>query len=99
MQWSLGLHLVTADSPLSYRCCVYSPAGDCLLSLEAYQHALGIRCMAPPRSGGGLMAVGSFDGSVRLLSVFSWQLAFELAHSVAGAAGSGEGALDVASFT
>lgn len=70
---------------------MYSPAGDCLLSLEAYQHALGIRCLAPPAPTGGLLAVGSFDGSVRLLSVFSWQLAFELVHSVAGAATSGEG--------
>eukprot|EP00597_Dinobryon_sp_UTEXLB2267_P003319 CAMPEP_0170059118 /NCGR_PEP_ID=MMETSP0019_2-20121128/1503_1 /TAXON_ID=98059 /ORGANISM="Dinobryon sp., Strain UTEXLB2267" /LENGTH=293 /DNA_ID=CAMNT_0010264263 /DNA_START=415 /DNA_END=1293 /DNA_ORIENTATION=+ len=91
VQWSLGLHLVTADSPLSYRCCVYTPAGECLLNLEAYQHALGIRCVAPPGSGGGLLAVGSFDGSARLLSVFSWQLAFELAHSVAGATGCVEG--------
>ena len=61
---------------------------------EAYQNALGIRSIAfPPRfaftsssavpvaavaPAASFLALGSFDGKVRLLSMYSWQLAFAL---------------------
>jgi hypothetical protein len=59
-------------------------------SFEAYQHALGIRSLSfyrPPTSmsqtfsndafsSEQLMAVGSYDGKVRLLSMRSWQVYF-----------------------
>lgn len=64
---------------------------------EAYQNALGIRSMSfhrPPSTLDGasigvvsnspLLAVGSFDGSVRLLSTHSWQVAFVLPCSLPG---------------
>lgn len=55
---------------------------------EAYQFALGIKSLAlpPPSSSSSsavstplsMVAIGSFDGKVRLVSVFSWQTAFVL---------------------
>lgn len=59
-------------------------------SFEAYQHALGVRSLSfyrPPISisqslssdafsSEQLMAVGSYDGKVRLLSMRSWQVSF-----------------------
>ncbi len=63
-----------------------------MASFEPYQHALGIRSLALPAiytagdsssatssvAGVALLAVGSFDGKVRVLSTYSWQLAFVL---------------------
>jgi hypothetical protein len=62
-----------------------------LVSYEAYQNALGIRsiglCKPLPTHLGALaaaspeckfIALGSFDGKVRLMSVYSWQVAFAL---------------------
>lgn len=54
---------------------------------EAYQFALGIKSLALPSPVSSvtaasaplsLVAIGSFDGKVRLVSVFSWQVAFVL---------------------
>lgn len=38
-----GTHLITIDSPLTYKCCVYTPSGEVVFAYEAYQNALGIR--------------------------------------------------------
>lgn len=64
---------------------------------EAYQNALGIRLLSFHRpvstlgaagaggvSGSPLLAVGSYDGNVRLLSTHSWQVAFVLPCSLPG---------------
>eukprot|EP01034_Spumella_vulgaris_P022212 gene22212-28326_t len=81
-------HIVTLDSPLNYKLCVYTVSGELMCNFEAYQHALGIRSLALPpllsshpdntTSSTSLLAVGSFDGKVRVLSAYSWQLAFTL---------------------
>eukprot|EP00981_Chlorochromonas_danica_P002696 scaffold537_cov180-Ochromonas_danica.AAC.1 len=41
--WLPSGHLITLDSPLTYKCCVYNPSGELLCAFEAYQHALGLR--------------------------------------------------------
>jgi len=81
---------VTIDSPLNYKVCAYSPSGDVLTSYEAYSSALGVRTLSfyrPPMSGSTfgisspatqLMAVGSYDGKVRLISMTSWTPALVL---------------------
>jgi hypothetical protein len=78
-----GTHLVTVDSPLTYAITVYRPSGEIHAQFEAYQHALGVRNICYPRwstvaSPLPLVAVGSYDGKVRLLSARSWQVAFVL---------------------
>ncbi|RYG66378.1 WD40 repeat domain-containing protein, partial [archaeon] len=72
-------HIVTADSPLVYKLHVYTPAGDCVCTFEPYQHALGIKLL---RCQGAVLAIGSFDQKVRLLSSGSFQFlaTFPLAH-------------------
>lgn len=67
LRWSAGSGplLIAADSPLSYRLAVYSPAGDCMCFFEAYQHALGLRCLGIGHgAASALLSAGSFDGTV-----------------------------------
>lgn len=110
IQWvPSGNHLVTIDSPLTYKFCVYTPAGELVHSYEAYQNALGLRLCAFYRpknfldtlltedetivsapevesttseveatAGTAMVALGSFDGKIRLLSLHSWQMLFML---------------------
>lgn len=73
--WSSGGHIITVDTPLSYKVCVYSPAGELLALHEAYANALGVRSLA---HNAKWLAVGSFDGKVRLFTTCSWALAFTL---------------------
>ena len=70
-----GGHVVAVDSALSYKVAVYTAAGEPVASYEAYTGALGVRLVS---FGGPLLAVGSYDGKVRLLSTRSWQVAFVL---------------------
>ena len=79
-------HIVAIDSPLSYRIGVYTAAGDVVGQYEAYQSALGIRTMGyfrptgprltipTAKSSAQLLALGSYDGKIRLLSIRSWQV-------------------------
>lgn len=86
-----GSHIIAADSHLSYKLAVYTPSGEVVAAFEAYQNALGIKQVLtqarsisssvtpqslPPIES--VVAVGSFDGIVRILSPLSWKLAFEL---------------------
>ena len=83
-----GSHIIAADSHLSYRLAVYTPSGEVVATYEAYQNALGIKQVLSQTSvehlqrsifvNQSLVAVGSFDGIVRILSPLSWKLAFEL---------------------
>ena len=69
---------------------MYTASGEIVGQYEAYQSALGIRsfCFFRPtgqrltittaKSSAQLMAIGSYDGKVRLLSIRSWQPAFVL---------------------
>jgi len=77
-----------------HQVCAYTPSGDVLANYEAYSSALGIRTLSfyrPPISGATfgitspatqLMAVGSYDGKIRLMSMTSWSpaLLLPLAH-------------------
>lgn len=91
IQWTPhGTHIVTVDSPLNYRVCVYTPSGEIIANYEAYVNALGVRSLHFYRNisvGSSslamqLLAVASFDGKVRFLTMQSWQvsLVFPLTH-------------------
>lgn len=82
-------HIVTLDSPLSYKVCVYRPSGELMIQFEAYQNALGIRqismfnsltpaLVSDPNPHCSLMAIGSFDGSIRIMTLFSWLIVYTL---------------------
>lgn len=84
IQWTPnGAHIIAVDSPLSYRLLVYTPAGEEVGCVEAYENALGIRCVShsipsPHSSVPALLAISSFDGVVRLVSPACWRLVFAL---------------------
>lgn len=62
--WLPSGHLITLDSPLTYKCCIYNPSGELLCAFEAYQHALGLRVwtttlpLSPPLNNEHLDGVG-----------------------------------------
>ena len=61
MAWSPDSKLIAVwDSPLAYRVAVYQREGGCVGTYEAYDGALGIRCVQwSPDSQ--LLAIGSYD--------------------------------------
>ncbi len=89
-----GTHIVTCDSPLSYKFCIYTPSGEVVGNYEAYHNALGIKNLtfysnynsnndnntesANSNISSNLMAVGSYDGKIRLITMQSSQVAFIL---------------------
>ena len=76
-----GGALVCADTCLRYLVLVYSPAGALLARLCAYENALGVKALSFSPSG-GLLAVGSYDQSVRLVNPLNWRFAgAEWAHA------------------
>eukprot|EP00602_Paraphysomonas_sp_CaronLab_P009291 CAMPEP_0185036806 /NCGR_PEP_ID=MMETSP1103-20130426/30287_1 /TAXON_ID=36769 /ORGANISM="Paraphysomonas bandaiensis, Strain Caron Lab Isolate" /LENGTH=457 /DNA_ID=CAMNT_0027574487 /DNA_START=297 /DNA_END=1671 /DNA_ORIENTATION=- len=100
VQWTpAGTHILVQDTHLTYRVLVYTPSGEVLAQYEAYQNALGVRtlsfyrpyscpastdCDEPLPCPSPLLAIGSYDGQVRLLSTHSWKLAFVLPTSHPG---------------
>jgi WD40 repeat protein len=85
LQWTPNsAHIVASDSHLMYKFAVYTPAGEVVAFYEAYQQALGLRQVVFHRGAQGttpicpLVALGSYDGKVRLLSTTHWQTAFIL---------------------
>lgn len=82
-----GGHIIAVDSHLLYKLVVYTPSGEVVALYEAYQNALGIKQLvlhcpvtiaSSAATTNAIVAVGSFDGVVRLLSPVSWRCAFEL---------------------
>lgn len=82
LEWTPhGTHLLAIDTHLQYRVLVYTPAGEVLCQYEPYSNALGVRSFAFYRNSAApspLLALGSYDNIVRLLSTRTWELAFEL---------------------
>ena len=52
------------DSCLYYKIYLYSPTGKCLRQYQAYEDALGIKCVSWAPTG-ELLAIGSYDQHVR----------------------------------
>jgi len=90
LAWSPdGGALVVQDTCLRYLVLVYSPRGDLLSKLSCYENALGVRSLsfAPccpdvgTSSSGLLLAIASYDQSVRLVNGLTWQVCAEYAHT------------------
>jgi WD40 repeat protein len=85
LQWTpSGAYIVASDSHLQYNVAVYTPTGDVVTVYEAYTQALGLRQTvfhrpaAPMTEMCPLVALGSYDGNVRLVSSTHWKAAFVL---------------------
>lgn len=90
LAWSPdGGALVVQDTCLRYLVLVYSPRGVVLSKLNCYENALGVRSLsfAPccpdvgTSSSGILLAIASYDQSVRLVNGLTWQVCAEYAHT------------------
>lgn len=72
--------IVVRDSPMDYGIFAYNPSsGDMLGRFSAYENALGARCMVWA-SDASALAIGSFDGKLRVLSSATWRPIFECSH-------------------
>ena len=77
--WSpVSSHIIAIDSYLNYKLAIYSPSGEVISTCEPYQNALGFKQIFSSTSFGQYIALGSYDGKIRLFSTVSWQMAFEL---------------------
>lgn len=69
------------DTPIDYSVALYRPDGVLLSKYKAYEDGLGVRCTVWNPSG-QLLAVGSYDGVVRVLNNLSWRPVCQFAHTV-----------------
>ncbi|XP_048206063.1 WD repeat-containing protein WRAP73 isoform X2 [Perognathus longimembris pacificus] len=74
-----GCVLAVWDSCLEYKILLYSLDGRLLSSYCAYEWSLGIKSVAWSPSS-QFLAVGSYDGKVRLLNHVTWRMITEFAH-------------------
>ncbi|OQR95704.1 WD repeat-containing protein WRAP73 [Thraustotheca clavata] len=80
--WTMdGRAIFIRDTHLEYRFLLYSPDGTLLQTYEAYQNALGIKTVSWSPTG-QLVAIGSYDEKVRVLSNLHWKTIAELEHPV-----------------
>lgn len=74
--------IIVVDSILNYRLGIYRTNGDPVAEYSAYNDALGIQCVAPQRhhliSLPRILAVGSSDEKIRLISERTWNCVFTL---------------------
>lgn len=80
LAWSPdGRVLCVWDSVLDYKVLLYSIDGRCIASYSAYEHALGIKCVAwSPTSQ--FLAIGSYDQKARVLNHVTWKTVAEHNH-------------------
>ena len=80
LAWSPdGKVLCVWESVLDYRVLLYSIDGRCMASYSAYEHALGVKCVAwSPTSQ--FLAIGSYDQKVRVLNHVTWKTVAEHSH-------------------
>ncbi|XP_033103905.1 WD repeat-containing protein WRAP73-like [Anneissia japonica] len=80
VEWSPdGRVLCVWDSILEYKVLLYSVDGRCIATYSAYEHALGIKCIAWSPSS-QFLAIGSFDQIVRVLNHITWKTVAEHNH-------------------
>lgn len=88
-----GKVLCVQDSELEYKVLFYDAGGSdaargggrcgaLLASYSAYEHALGVKNVAWAPAG-QLVAIGSYDGRIRLLNNSTWRCAVDFAHDAA----------------
>ncbi|KAG8505461.1 WD repeat-containing protein WRAP73 [Galemys pyrenaicus] len=77
-----GCVLAVWDSCLEYKILLYSLDGRLLSAYSAYEWSLGIKAVAWSPSS-QFLAVGSYDGKVRVLNHVTWKMLAELGHPAA----------------
>ncbi|XP_005404204.1 PREDICTED: WD repeat-containing protein WRAP73 isoform X2 [Chinchilla lanigera] len=83
MEWAPnGCVLAVWDSCLEYKMLLYSLDGRLLSVYSAYEWSLGIKSVAWSPSS-QFLAVGSYDGKVRLLNHVTWKMTTEFGHPAA----------------
>ena len=75
-----GTALLVSDCAIDYNMLVYRPDGKRVSRYVAYENALGIKSSSWSPSG-QLLAIGSYDESVRILSSATWKPIVEYVHS------------------
>ena len=82
LQWSgSGSTIVVTDNALEYLALVYAVDGRLLSRYAAYENALGIKSAPLWSPDGKQLALGSYDGCVRLLNALTWKCMVEFEHS------------------
>ncbi|KAI9356321.1 hypothetical protein DFJ73DRAFT_823870 [Zopfochytrium polystomum] len=80
LAWSPdGRFIAVWDSYLDYKILIYHPDGRRAAVYSAYDHGLGIKTVAWSPSA-QFLAVGSFDGKLRLLNHLTWKPIIDLSH-------------------
>ncbi|XP_005545038.1 WD repeat-containing protein WRAP73 isoform X5 [Macaca fascicularis] len=74
-----GCVLAVWDSCLEYKILLYSLDGRLLSAYSAYEWSLGIKSVAWSPSS-QFLAVGSYDGKVRILNHVTWKMITEFGH-------------------
>ncbi|XP_029411705.1 WD repeat-containing protein WRAP73 isoform X2 [Nannospalax galili] len=83
MEWAPnGCVLAVWDTCLEYKVLLYSLDGRLLSAYCAYEWSLGIKSVAWSPSS-QFLAIGSYDGKVRLLNHVTWKMITEFGHPVA----------------
>ncbi|MEJ1273260.1 hypothetical protein NN561_004123 [Cricetulus griseus] len=77
-----GCVLAAWDSCLEYKVLLYSLDGRLLSAYCAYEWSLGIKSVAWSPSS-QFLAIGSYDGKVRLLNHVTWKMITEFGHPAA----------------
>ena len=81
--WGGSNWIVVADNALEYLVLVYSVDGRLLCRYSAYENALGVKCAPVWSPDGKQLALGSYDGCVRLLNTLTWKCMADFQHSSA----------------
>eukprot|EP00056_Hartaetosiga_gracilis_P001552 m.45748 g.45748 ORF g.45748 m.45748 type:complete len:443 (-) comp10690_c0_seq3:103-1431(-) len=80
LKWSPDDHFLCVwDSCLRYNVCVYNFLGEKVKSFSAYEGALGVKSVEWSPSS-QLLAIGSYDKSVRILNNMTWSQVIDLKH-------------------
>uniref|UniRef100_A0A8C8IPK7 WD repeat containing, antisense to TP73 n=1 Tax=Oncorhynchus tshawytscha TaxID=74940 RepID=A0A8C8IPK7_ONCTS len=80
VEWSPnGCVLAVWDSCLEYKVLLYSLDGRLLSTFSAYEWSLGIKSLAWSPSS-QFLAIGSYDGKVRILNHITWKKVTEFDH-------------------
>eukprot|EP00053_Salpingoeca_punica_P023564 m.10687 g.10687 ORF g.10687 m.10687 type:complete len:438 (-) comp5286_c0_seq1:359-1672(-) len=82
ISWAPNDHAICVhDANVEYAVCLHEPDGRLLTNYSAYEGALGVKTVAWSTSG-QLLAIGSYDGCVRLLNNITWTKVAELTHTL-----------------
>ncbi|KAI8384904.1 uncharacterized protein BYT42DRAFT_564009 [Radiomyces spectabilis] len=80
LQWSPDSRYIAVwDDCLYYQLLIYRPDGYLVASYQAYEYGLGIKSVTWSHNS-QLLAIGSYDQKIRILSTSSWDVCGILSH-------------------